>query len=76
MIINVIGMNQGYVGECLIIDEEPNVDTTRSFDFLKDSDKPLYDGCTIHNKLSVITQVFIIKLDNEFSEFGHNIIFK
>ena len=41
MIIDVIGMNQGYTGECLIIDEEPNVDATRSFDFLKDSDNPL-----------------------------------
>jgi hypothetical protein len=41
MVIDIIGMNQGYTGECLIIDEEQNIDATRSIDFLKNSDKPL-----------------------------------
>jgi hypothetical protein len=34
-------MNQGYAGECLIIYEEPNVDTTMFFDLLKDFNEPL-----------------------------------
>jgi len=41
MIIDVIGMNQGYAGQYPIIDEEPNADTTKFFDLLKDSDEPL-----------------------------------
>jgi hypothetical protein len=34
-------MNQSHVGQFSIVDEEPNVETIRFFDFLKDSDKPL-----------------------------------
>jgi hypothetical protein len=41
MIMDVMRMNQGYTGECLVVDEEPNTDTTIFFDLLKDSDKPL-----------------------------------
>jgi hypothetical protein len=41
MIIDAMRMNQGYVDQCPVIDEEPNVDATRFFDLLKDSDKPL-----------------------------------
>jgi hypothetical protein len=41
MIIDAMRMNQGYVDQCPVIDEEPNVDATRFFDILKDSDKPL-----------------------------------
>jgi len=41
MIMDVMRMNQGYIGECLVVDEEPNTDTTIFFDLLKDSDKLL-----------------------------------
>jgi hypothetical protein len=41
MIIDAMRMNQGYVDQYPVIDEEPNVDATRFFDILKDSDKPL-----------------------------------
>ena len=41
MVMDGMRMNQGYVGQCPIIDEEPNADAAMFFDFLKDSDKPL-----------------------------------
>jgi hypothetical protein len=41
MIMDAMRMNQGYTGESLVVDEEPNADTTIFFDLLKDSDKPL-----------------------------------
>jgi len=41
MIINAMGMNQGYVSECSIVNEESNAGATRFFEVLKDSDKPL-----------------------------------
>jgi hypothetical protein len=37
MIMNVMRMNQCYVGQYSIIDEELNADATKFFDFLKDS---------------------------------------
>ena len=48
--MDVITMNQGHADQCSIIDEEPNADTTRFFDLLKDSNEPLWDGCTNYNK--------------------------
>jgi hypothetical protein len=36
-----VEMNQDHTSQCPIINEELNVDVTRFFDFLKDSDKPL-----------------------------------
>jgi hypothetical protein len=54
MIMDVMRMNQGYSGKYLIIDEEQNADATWFFYLLKDSDKPLWDGCTNHNKLLVV----------------------
>ena len=41
MIMDAMRINQGYVDQCLIIDEEPNADVTRFFDLLKDSDRSL-----------------------------------
>jgi hypothetical protein len=38
MIMNVMRMNQDYVSQYSIIDKEPNVDATKFFYFLKDSD--------------------------------------
>jgi len=44
MVMDVMRMNQGYAGECPIIDEEPKTDATMFFDLLKDSNKPLGMG--------------------------------
>jgi len=41
MVMDVMKMNCVDVGECSIIDEEPNADATRFFDVLKDSDESL-----------------------------------
>ena len=41
MIIDMMRMNQGYIGECLIIDEESYVYTTKFFNLLKDSNELL-----------------------------------
>ena len=54
MVMNVMRMNQSYIGECPIINEKPYVDVTKFFDLLKDSNEPLWDECTNHSKLSVI----------------------
>jgi len=56
MVMDIIRMNQGNVSQCPIIEEEPNADAARFFDLLKDSDEPLWDGCTNHNKLSGVAQ--------------------
>jgi hypothetical protein len=72
MIMDVIRMNQGNVSQCPIVEEEPNADATRFFDLLKDFDKSLWDCCTNHSKLSIIAQVFIIKLDHGLSEAGYD----
>jgi len=37
MVMDAMRINQGYVGQCSIIDEEPNADTTRFFDLSKNS---------------------------------------
>jgi hypothetical protein len=41
MVMYAIRINHGYLGECLYIDEEPNVDTNRFFLFLKNYDELL-----------------------------------
>ena len=53
MVMDAMRMNQGNVSQCPIVEEEPNADAARFFDLLKDSDEPLWDGCTNHSKLSV-----------------------
>jgi hypothetical protein len=72
MVMDVMRMNQGNVSQCPIVEEEPNADTTRFFDLLKDYDEPLWDGCTNHSKLSTVTQVFTIKSDHGLSEAGYD----
>jgi hypothetical protein len=72
MVMDVMRMNQGNVSQYPIIEEEPNVDAARFFDLLKDSDEPLWDGCTNHNKLSAVAQVFTIKSDHGLSEAGYD----
>jgi hypothetical protein len=54
MIMDAMRMNQGNVSQCPIIEEAPNANAARFFNLLKDSDKLLWDGCTNHNKLSVV----------------------
>jgi len=66
--MDVMRMNEGNVSECPIVEEEPNADAVRFFDLLKNSNKPLWDGCTNHSKLSAIAQMFTIKSDHELSE--------
>ena len=46
MVMDAMRMNQGNVSQCPIVEEEPNADAARFFDWLKDSDEPLWDGCT------------------------------
>jgi len=72
MVMDAMRMNQGNVNQCLIVEEKPNADATRFFDLLKDSDEPLWDGCTNHSKLSVVAQVFTIKSDHGLSEVGYD----
>ena len=72
MIMDMMRMNQGYIGQCPILDEELNANAAKIFDLLKDSDEPLWDRCTNHGKLSVIAHVFTIKSDHELSEAGYN----
>ena len=51
MVMNAMRMNQGHASQCPSVDEEPNADATKFFNLLKDSDKPLWDGCTNYSKL-------------------------
>ena len=44
MVMDALRMSKGNVRDCPIVEEEPNAD----------SDKPLWDGCTNHSKLSAI----------------------
>ena len=39
---------------------------------LKGSDKPVWEGCTNHNKLSVVAQVFTFKLDHGLTEADYD----
>ena len=64
--------NQGNVSQCPIVEKEHNADATRFFDLLKDSDKPLWDRCTNHSKLSVVAQVFTIKSNHGLSEASYD----
>ena len=72
MIMDAMRMNEGNVSQCLIVEEEPNADATRFFHLLKDSDEPLWDGYTNHNKLSAVAQVFTIKSDHRLSEADYD----
>jgi hypothetical protein len=76
MVMDAMRMNQGNVNQCPIIEEESNADTARFFDLLKDSNEPLWDGCTNHGKLSAVAQVFTIKSNHGLSEVGYDKIIK
>jgi len=70
-VIDAMRINHGYLGKSSLINEERNVDATRFFEFLKDFIEPLWNECTNHSKLSVISWVFAIKSDYELSETIH-----
>jgi hypothetical protein len=72
IVIDVMGMNHGHASQYPIIDEEPNTDTTKFFDLLKDSDELLWNGCTNHSKLLVVAHMFTIKSDHELSHVGYD----
>jgi len=72
MVMDAMRMNQGNGSQCSIVEEELNADAARFFDLLKDSDEPLWDGCTNHSKLSAVAQVFTIKSDHGLSEAGYD----
>ena len=72
MIMDAIRMKQGNASQCPIMEKDCNADATRFFDLLKDSDEPLWDGCTNHNKLSVVAHVFTIKSDYGLSEASND----
>jgi len=68
-------MNQGYAGQCPILDEEPNADATKFFNPLKDFDELLWDDYINHSK-SIVAQVFTIKSDYRLSEVSYDRIVK
>jgi hypothetical protein len=72
MVMDAMRVNQGNVSQCPIIEEEPNADAAKFFYLLKDSNEPLWDGCTNHSKLSVVAHVFTIKSDHGLSEAGYD----
>ena len=72
MVMDAMRMSEGNVSECPIVEEESKADATRFFDLLKDSDEPLWDGCTNHIKLSTVAQVFTIKSYHRLSEAGYD----
>jgi len=54
MVMDAMRMNQYNASQCPIIEEKPNANAARYFDMLKDSNEPLWDGCTNHSKLSAV----------------------
>jgi len=72
MVMDAMRMSEGNVSEFSNVEEEPNANAARFFDLLKDSDEPLWDGCTNNSKLSVVAQVFTIKSDHGLSEAGYD----
>jgi hypothetical protein len=68
MVMNAMRMNQGYAGECSIVDEESNASAAWFFDLLKDSNESLWDECINHSKLLVVVHVLTIKSNHGLSE--------
>jgi hypothetical protein len=66
-----MGMSQYHASQGPIVNEELNTDAAMFFYFLKDSDEPLWDGCTNHGKLSIVARVLTIKSDHELSKVGY-----
>ena len=57
MVMDAMRMNQGNVSQCPIVEEEPKADAARFFDLLKDSNEPLWDGCTNHYGMAARTTI-------------------
>jgi len=72
MVMDAMRMHQGHTSQCSIIDVEPNSNTAKFFDVLKNANKPLWDGCTNHNKLLAVAHMFTIKSDYGLSEAGYD----
>jgi hypothetical protein len=72
MVMDAMRMSEGNVSEFPNVEEELNADAAKFFDLLKDSDEPLWDGCTNHSKLLVVAQVFTIKSDHGLSEADYD----
>jgi len=56
-------INYSYSSEGLHVDEESNVDASRFFELLKDSDELLWDESTNHSILLIVARVFTVKFD-------------
>jgi len=76
MMMDTMRINEGYACEYSSVDKESNVDIVRFFGILKDFDKLLWDRCTNYNKLSIVVQVFTIKLDRALSIASYDRIVK
>jgi len=72
IVIDTMRKNQGYAGQCPIVDEEPNANATSFFNLLKDSGELLLDGFINYSKLSIVAHVFTIKSDHELSKIGYD----
>jgi hypothetical protein len=60
IVMDAIKIKHGYSSKNsrnIPLNEEPNVDATRFFEFLKDYDELLWDWYTTHRKVSVIARV-------------------
>jgi len=58
-------INRDYLDEGLhniYLEEESNINVTRFSEFLKNFDELLWNECTAHNKLPIITWVYQIRL--------------
>ena len=76
MVTDAMRINEGYVGECSIVMKNQMQMWLSFFYLLKDSDEPLWDESINHSKLSIIAQVFTIKLDYGLSEVSYDRIVK
>jgi len=68
-------INYSYSSEGLHVDEESNVNASRFFELLKDSDELLWDESTNHSLLSIVARVFTVKFDyDSMVEWVKNIL--
>jgi len=72
MVMDAMRINQGHTNQCPILGEKSNADTASFFDLLKNSDEPLWDGCTNHSKLLVVAQVFDINSNHGLSKASYD----
>ena len=73
MVMDAMRMNQGYLGECLVIDEELNAYVASFFIYQKTLTNHYgMSAQIIASKLSVVAQVFTIKLDQGVSKASYN----